>query len=80
MKPLLVPPAVVTLTPTEPAVTPAGTVTLSWVSETTVGVAGTPPKDTLVAVERPTPLTVIVFPPTSGPDVALSEDLNGAPT
>lgn len=77
---MLLPPAVVTVTPTGPAVTPAGTVTLSSVSETTVGVAVTPPKDTVFAVDIPTPLMVIVFPPTSGPDVVPSEDLNGAPT
>ncbi|GAA4537416.1 hypothetical protein GCM10010309_28210 [Streptomyces violaceochromogenes] len=52
---MVVPPAVVTLTETGPAAAPAGTVTLRELSEVTVGVAVTPPKSTLVAVDRPVP-------------------------
>ena len=76
---MFVPPAVVTLTPTEPAA-PAGAVTVSWLSDTTVGTAVLAPKETLVALEKPVPLMVMVSPPAVDPEAGLRVCLNGAPT
>ncbi len=80
MKPLLVPPRVVTLTPTDPAAAPAGTVTVMRPSLTTVGVALLAPKFTAVAVDSPEPTMEMTLPPASGPEPSLSAALNGAPT
>ncbi|GAA3084676.1 hypothetical protein GCM10020000_83850 [Streptomyces olivoverticillatus] len=69
----------VTLTETDPGAAPVGTVTVSWLSEITVGVAEFAPKVTAVAVDSPVPLMVTVLPPAVGPEAGLSEALNGAP-
>jgi hypothetical protein len=77
--PLLLPPAVVTVMPTDPAEVPAGTTTSIWLSETMVGVALLAPKATLEAVASPLPVMATVFPPAVGPEVVLTAALNGAP-
>ena len=65
---MLVPPGVVTVTSTVPA-DPAGTVAVSWESESTVKpAAGAGPNDTADAPVNPLPLTVTVVPPATGPD------------
>ncbi|GAA2302304.1 hypothetical protein Scani_25870 [Streptomyces caniferus] len=66
MAAVLVPPGVVTVTTTVP--TPAGAVTVSWLSETTTReVAGLAPKFTALVSVRLVPKTVTVLPPVSGP-------------
>ena len=60
---VLVPPGVVTVTPAGPA-TPAGEVTVIWVSEFTVRlVPGLAPNLTAVAPVNPVPVTVTTVPP-----------------
>ncbi len=71
------PPAVVTMTETLPAPAPAGTVTLSVPSSTTVGVAVLEPKLTELAVDRFMPVIVTVLPPASGPTVGEPETTIG---
>jgi hypothetical protein len=64
---LLVPPAVVTVTCTVPAV-PAGATAVIWVAELTVNeVAGVAPKLTAVAPVKFVPVSTTVVPPATGP-------------
>nr|WP_256972820.1 hypothetical protein [Saccharibacillus sp. O23] len=73
-----VPPAVVTLTPTAPAV-PAGVVAVICVGESTViAVAAFPPTVTVDPAVNPVPVIVIVVPPAAGPDVGLTLAIVGA--
>ena len=80
MRALLGPPTVVTRTRTGPADAAAGTVTVSWLSETTVGVTLLDPNVTLLAVARAVPVRVMELPPARGPEVLLREFSVGAPT
>ena len=67
----LVPPVVVTVMSTVPAV-PAGEVAVIWVSLSTVKLcAGVLPKLTAVAPVKPVPVIVTVVPPVVGPAVGL---------
>jgi hypothetical protein len=65
---VVVPPNVVTTTVLVKAPAPAGTVTESWVSEITVGVAELPLNDTSNAVRRLDPKIETVLPPDVGPE------------
>ncbi len=63
-----VPPGVVTVTSTAPAV-PAGAVAVREVADTTVKpVAAVDPKVTAVAPVKPVPVTVTLVPPAVGPE------------
>ncbi len=76
----LVPPAVVTVTSTVPAV-PAGAVAVIRVALLTVKVvAAVGPNDTPVAPVRFVPVIVTVFPPAVGPAVGLTAVTAGAAT
>ena len=67
----LVPPGVVTVTSTVPAV-PAGETAVIWVAEVTVKLdAETVPNFTTVAPVNPVPVTVTVVPPATGPDAGV---------
>ena len=68
----------VTVTSTVPD--PAGTVAVSWPSESTVNTAVAVPKDTLVLPVNPLPVTVMLPPPASGPELELSEETTGDTT
>ena len=65
------PPAVVTVTFTVPAV-PAGSVTTICVAESLTIVPAMPPKSTAVALARFVPVIVTVVPPASGPAAGLT--------
>ncbi len=74
-----VPPGVVTVTSTVPAV-PAGAVAVSEVPDTTVmPVAAAVPNLTAVAPPRLVPVTVTVVPPVAGPEVGLTPVTVGSP-
>ena len=70
---VVVPPAVRTLTATAPGELPAGAVTDSVLSLTTVGVAELLPKLTEVAVDRLMPAIVTVLPPATEPAAGRQE-------
>lgn len=73
------PPGVVTVTSTGPAVA-AGTTAVIWVAESTVTeVAGVPPKVTEVAPVRLVPVSVTVLPPEVLPWLGLMPLSVGAP-
>jgi hypothetical protein len=73
----LIPPGVVTLTLTIPAL-PAGEVQYSFVPlETATFVAETPPKVTVAPATKPVPVTVTVTPPAVGPALGETEDTVG---
>ncbi len=75
-----VPPAVVTVTLTVPAL-PAGAVAVREVADTTVKpVAAVDPKVTAVAPVKLVPVRVTVVPPAVGPLVGLTEVTVGAAT
>ncbi len=77
---VLVPPTVVTVTSTVPAV-PAGAVALMLVPLLTVKVvAAVEPNDTPVAPVKLVPVIVTVFPPAVGPAVGLRAVTVGAAT
>ncbi len=62
------PPRLVTVTSTVPAV-PAGAVAVIAVSESTVKLAaGAWPNETVVAPVKPVPVTVTAVPPAAGPE------------
>ena len=67
------PPTVVTVTSIVPAV-PGGATALICVGPRTEKlVAGVPPKDTALALDRFVPVIVTVLPPAVGPEVGLRE-------
>ena len=72
-----VPPAVVTVTSTVPAV-PAGLVAVICVAVSLTIVAGVVPNSTAVAPVRFVPVIVTVVPPAVGPDVGLTPVTVGA--
>ena len=75
---MVVPPGVVTVTPTVPAV-PAGVVALTWVGLTTVRlVPATVPNFTAVAPVRLVPVRVTMVPPVVVPVVGAMELTSGA--
>ena len=78
---MLVPPTVVTVTGTAPAVTATGAVTASWVADTTARfVPGAVPNETAVAPLRFVPVTVTLVPPPVGALAGDTLDTVGAAT
>ena len=67
MTPPAIPPLVRTVTATGPAEAAAGTVTVSWPSESTVNTAVCVPNRTSLVVDRPRPVKITVLPPARGP-------------
>jgi hypothetical protein len=65
----LVPPAVVTMTSTVPALAAGDTAVIDVSPFTAKLAAGVPPKVAAVAPVNPVPVTVTLVPPTAGPEV-----------
>src|SRR5579862_1886785 len=73
------PPGVVTVTFTVPALAAAGAVAVIWVAEFTVNAAaGTVPKSTAVAPASPVPVIFTLVPPACGPLAGLIPVTAGA--